>query len=121
MGAKVNVDLDSFKWLYTEGLSDRKICKILGLSRYTLSKIRSELGLTPNQLRKKTVFDFKEFKRLYAEGKKDKEIAKALGFSLKKPGIHNEIGLPPLLGSLFSPKADETEFFKHYQQGKSTK
>jgi CopG family transcriptional regulator, nickel-responsive regulator len=67
--------------------------------------------------------DPEEFKRLHAEGMSDNKIAEALGFSSQTARrIRNEIGLlpqiklPPRLS-----KINETEFLKHYQQGKGTK
>lgn len=66
--------------------------------------------------------DLNEFKRLYAEGMNDKEIAEALGFSSQTARkIRNDIGLPPQSKLLRPAKIEESEFLKHYQQGKSTK
>ncbi len=124
MVAKMNVDYEEFKRLYAQGLSDREIGRALGFSRNISVRVRSELSLAPNHKphKKVDVDDLEEFKRLHAKGMIDGEIAEALGFSLPTARkIRIKMGLPPQtkLTRLF--KTDKTEFFNHYQQGKSTK
>jgi CopG family transcriptional regulator, nickel-responsive regulator len=122
-GNKVDVNLDSFRRLYAEGLSDGGIGKALGISKFISRRVRSELGLAPNhKLRKRITVDPEEFKRLHAQGMTDGKIAEALGFSPQTAWkLRNKMGLPPQTKLLRFSETDETEFLKLYQRGKNTK
>jgi transposase len=114
-----DVDLEEFKRLYAEGFSDRKISKALGFSKGVSARVRSELGLAPNQKRRKnTAVNFEEFKRLHGEGLSERKIGKALGFSQNiSRKIRNEQGLAPNRKRFKMNAVDLGEFQSLHAQG----
>ncbi len=84
---KINVDIEEFKRLHAEGMTNKEIGNSLGFSQETARKIRSNLGLPPLTIGRKSVVktavDTDELKRLYAKGLSDKQIGLVFGVSNK--------------------------------------
>jgi DNA-binding CsgD family transcriptional regulator/DNA-binding transcriptional regulator YiaG len=78
------VDIEEFKRLYAEGMTNKEIANALGCSRDTTRKIRCNLGLLPHTRGPKAVvIDNDELKKLYTKGLNDKEIGTVFGVSDK--------------------------------------
>jgi DNA-binding CsgD family transcriptional regulator/DNA-directed RNA polymerase specialized sigma24 family protein len=87
-----NINIDDFKRLYTEGMSDTRIAKALDVQDHeSIREIRRQLGLAPNQGR------FHEKKReLYDAGMSDGQIARIIKGSKKSiTSWRRNHGLPP--------------------------
>lgn len=84
---KLNVDIEEFKRLHAEGMTNKEIANVLGLSQDIARKIRCNLGLpSPAKGRKPVVtevIDNDELKKLYAKGLSDKEIGSVFGVNEK--------------------------------------
>lgn len=85
------VDIEEFKRLYAEGMTNKEIANALSCSRDTTSKISCNLGLPPHTKDPKAaVIDNDEFKRLYAKGLSDKEIGAVFDVSDKTIFNHRQ-------------------------------
>jgi DNA-binding CsgD family transcriptional regulator/transcriptional regulator with XRE-family HTH domain len=84
---KINVDIEEFKRLHADGMTNKEIGNFLGFSQETARKIRCNLGLLPLAIGRKpivtTVIDNDELKRLYSNGLSDKQIGSVFGVSNK--------------------------------------
>lgn len=83
---KINVDIEEFKRLYADGMTDKEIANVLGFSINTARKIRFNLGLSPLVRGRKptvtVVIDDEELKSLCEKGLSDKEIGSFFGVSV---------------------------------------
>ncbi len=84
---KLNVDIEEFKRLHAEGMTNKEIANVLGFSQDIARKIRCNLGLPSLAKGRKPVvaevIDNDELKKLYAKGLSDKEIGSVFGVNEK--------------------------------------
>ena len=74
-------DAARLRELHGQGLTDREIGKILGVSGPTVGNRRRSLGLPVNREAAKKKCDWELARKLHGEGRTDREIAEALGCS----------------------------------------
>jgi DNA-binding CsgD family transcriptional regulator/transposase-like protein len=91
---KLNVDIEEFKRLHADGMTNKEIANILGFSQDTARRIRCNLGLSPLVRDRKStvavVIDDKEFKKLFEKGLSDEEIGKFFGISVNTIFKHRQ-------------------------------
>jgi len=84
---KRNVDIEEFKRLHAEGMTNKEIANNLDFSHDTARKISCDLGLATLAKGRKpgisAVIDNDELKKLYATGLTDKEIGYVFGVNEK--------------------------------------
>lgn len=81
---KINIDIEKFKRLHADGMTNKEIANILGFSINTARNIRCNLGLPPlARGRKPSLVDIddEKLKRLCEIGLSDKEIGSVFGVS----------------------------------------
>lgn len=81
---KLNVDMEEFKKLHDNGMTDKEIANNLGFSQATARNIRCKLGLSPlisGHTAVAVIIDHEELKKLFEKGLNDKEIGKFFGVS----------------------------------------
>lgn len=82
MGRSVNINLDKFKALYNQGLSDSKIAEQLGCSRKSIERRRHKFGLPVNFWQSEVRRNPELVKQMLSEGKSGAEISKILKVSV---------------------------------------
>ena len=82
---KISADIEEFKRLHSDGMTNKEIANTLGFSQETARQMCCILGLSPLTKGRKSseavVIDDKELKRLFEKGLSDKEIGKFIGVS----------------------------------------
>ena len=96
VGVSIVVDDDILKSLYANGLSDKEIGSVCGVSVKTIVNQRKSLCLFRWKKWENTASNIEKFKKLHAEGLNDKKIANIFDLSRETARkIRHNLGLPP--------------------------